>query len=167
MAERGKEQLAAIGRLPLLLIPKSMRLAFQHRIREAGEVRKARAGKYMVLSRAKSGRTWVRAMLSRLYVTKYGLPEQQLLEYDNFNKQNPAVPKVFFTHGHYLQAKFLDPAWRQEWGSKRLVFLARNPCDIAVSEYFQSTKRAKAHKVELYGIDKEQSMFDFVMNGPM
>jgi len=121
----------------------------------------------MVLSRAKSGRTWVRAMLSRLYQQHYGLDEAQLIEFDNFHKQNAAVPTLYFTHGHYLQERFSDASWRRGFGARKVLFLARNPCDVAVSEYFQSTKRASDHKVELHGVDPKLSMFEFVMNAPV
>ncbi len=117
----------------------------------------------MVLSRAKSGRTWLRAMLSRLYQQHFDLPEAQLIEYDNFHRQCAEIPTIYFSHGHYLRERFASDAWQKDFGGKKLIFLARNPCDVAVSEYFQSTKRAGQHKVELLGVDEELSMFDFVM----
>jgi hypothetical protein len=121
----------------------------------------------MVLSRAKSGRTWLRAMLSRLYQQHYGLEEAQLIEFDNFHRQQPEIPTLYFTHGHYLRGRFADARWRRSFGARRIVFLVRNPCDVAVSEYFQSTKRASDRKVELYGVDRDSSMFEFVMRGPI
>jgi hypothetical protein len=121
----------------------------------------------MVLSRAKSGRTWLRAMLSRLYQQHYALDEAQLIEFDNFHEQNAAVPTIFFTHGHYLRERFQSDSWRQSFGDRKILFLVRNPCDVAVSEYFQSTKRASDHKVELHGVDRDASMFDFVMDAPV
>ena len=121
----------------------------------------------MVLSRAKSGRTWLRAMLSRLYQQHYGLDEAQLIEFDNFRRQNPAIPTLYFTHGHYLQERFANDAWRRSFGARKILFLVRNPCDVAVSEYFQSTRRASEHKVELHGVDRDASMFDFVMRAPV
>lgn len=104
-------------------------------------------------------------MLSRLYQGAYGLPESQLLEFDNFHSQNAAVPKILFTHGQYLGNKLASITN----GTARpgIVFLVRHPCDVAVSEYFQSTKRASRHKVELHGVETGASMFDFVISGPM
>lgn len=148
-------------------IPKAARVWASHRVRSWRESQRARACDAMVLSRAKSGRTWLRAMLSRLYQQHYGLDEAQLLEFDNFHRQNADVPVFFFTHGHYLRERFEDPRWRRAFGDRRLVFLVRNPCDVAVSEYFQSTKRASDHKVDLHGVDRNASMFDFVMTAPV
>jgi len=153
--------------LAVSLIPRSARVWAAHRYRAWLESRRALACDAMVLSRAKSGRTWLRAMLSRLYQRHYGLAEAQLIEFDNFHRQNPAIPTLFFTHGHYLRDRFADPRWCRAFDERRVVFLARNPCDVAVSEYFQSTKRASEHKVELHGVDRGTSMFEFVMTAPV
>jgi hypothetical protein len=156
-----------ILQLPLLLLPKPARIAVAHRFREHRETRKARRCDVMVLSRAKSGRTWLRAMLSRLYQAANGLPEKQLLEFDNFHRKNAAIPKIFFTHGRYLRERLGTAQWQERFRHKRVIFLVRNPCDVAVSEYFQSTRRASEHKTELYAIDREVSMYDFVMTSGM
>jgi hypothetical protein len=164
-ARERKAQVSGLLRLPTFVVPKPARLAVMHRVRAHREQRRARGSDFIVLSRAKSGRTWLRAMLSRLYQRTYGLPESQLLEFDNFHCQNAAVPKILFTHGQYLAKKLHSIAA----GSSRpgIVFLVRHPCDVAVSEYFQSTKRASPQKVELHGVETNASMFDFVMSGPM
>jgi len=138
-----------------------------HRYRAWRESQGALGCDVMVLSRAKSGRTWLRAMLSRLYQQHYGLPETQLLEFDNFHRQQPAIPVFFFTHGHYLRERFGEPGWRRRFGASRMLFLVRHPCDVAVSEYFQSTRRASTAKQILHGVDDARSMADFVLRGPV
>ncbi|MEE2675072.1 MAG: sulfotransferase domain-containing protein [Myxococcota bacterium] len=154
--------------MALSLFPKPARLWASHRYRAWRESHDARGCDVMLLSRAKSGRTWLRAMLSRLYQQHYGLDEAQLIEFDNFHRQQKEVPIVYFTHGHYLRERFASESWRRSFGKRKLLFLARNPCDVAVSEYFQSTKRASVHKKELHGVDGEAlSMFDFVMQAPV
>ncbi|MEC9341585.1 MAG: sulfotransferase domain-containing protein, partial [Pseudomonadota bacterium] len=87
--------------------------------------------------------------------------------FDNFRRKNTAVPRVLFTHGFYLGDRMDSGLDRGPGISSPLVFLVRDPRDVAVSEYFQSTKRAKAHKRELYGVEQETTMFDFVMHGPL
>lgn len=147
---------------------KSTRLWFNRRYQAhrvaSHELRKARSCDFMVVSRAKSGRTWLRAMLSRLYQQHFDLAENQLLEYDNFHKQNPGAATVYFSHGHSLRDRVAKPAWQKTFGSKRIVFMVRNPLDVVVSEYFQSTKRATDQKRELLQIDRDVAMFDFVMH---
>lgn len=138
-----------------------------HAWRGRKELHRASKSSAIILSRAKSGRTWLRAMISRMYQTHYSLEEAQLLEFDNFHKQNSAIPRVLFTHGYYLRREIEATGSAKRYDGKSVAFLVRNPCDVAVSEYFQSTKRAKQTKVDLYGIDKDMPMFDFVMEGPM
>jgi len=138
-----------------------------HQWRGRKELGRAAKCDAIVLSRAKSGRTWLRAMISRMYQRHYSLDETQLLEFDNFHKQNRDIPLLLFTHGYYLRQEIESMGSAARCARKKCLFLVRNPCDVAVSEYFQSTKRAKQVKLDLYGIDKNMPVFDFVMKGPL
>lgn len=149
------------------LLPRERRIALRHRMRAGLDNRRVVAADILVLSRAKSGRTWLRAMLSRLYQKRHGLPENQLLEYDNFHSQQAAIPVVAMTHGHYLDHMARHPRHGSRLKDMPVVFLLRDPRDVAVSEYFQSTRRASAYKRELYQVEKDGSMFDFVMQSPL
>ncbi len=148
-------------------LPKQRRKALRHRMRAGLDNRRVLAADLLVLSRAKSGRTWLRAILSRLYQQRYGLAEQQLLEYDNFHRQAGEIPVVAMTHGHYLDRLAGHSRHGKRLKSMPVVFLLRDPRDIAVSEYFQSTRRASAYKRELYEVDDGASMFAFVMRSPL
>lgn len=148
-------------------LPRERRIALRHRLRAGLDNRRVLAADILVLSRAKSGRTWLRAMLSRLYQKRHALAENQLLEYDNFHQQNAAVPVVAMTHGHYLEHMARHPRHGQGLKDMPVVFLLRDPRDVAVSEYFQSTRRASAYKRELYQVEQEGSMFEFVMQSPL
>ncbi len=148
-------------------LPKQRRIAARHRLRAGLDNRQVLSADMVVLSRAKSGRTWLRAMFSRLYQRKYGLAENQLLEYDNFHKQNAQVPVVAMTHGHYLENLARHPRHGGPLKAMPVVFLLRDPRDVAVSEFFQSTRRASAYKRELYQVDEAGSMFEFVMQSPL
>lgn len=148
-------------------LPRNRRKALRHRLRAGLDNRRALAADLLVLSRAKSGRTWLRAMLSRLYQRRHGLPERQLIEYDNFHRQCAAVPVMSMTHGHYLDRLGRDARHGPVLKAKPVVFLLRDPRDVAVSEYFQSTRRASAHKRELYEVEQTASMFEFVVQSPL
>jgi hypothetical protein len=105
---------------------------------------------------------------------RYGLPASVIVTSDELARRHPGVPRVSATNGHYsyegavgekLAAGAPDCALRH----KAIVMLARNPCDIAVSWFFQFTKRQSAHKQELinhfieHPIDRRSiSMWDFV-----
>jgi hypothetical protein len=147
-------------------LPREPRRRLQRSLRGRLEIAQFRAADCTVLSRAKSGRTWLRAMLSRLYQLQFGLPERELLEFDNFHRRDPRAPKVAFTHGHALGELFDRDGAAAVLGNRRLLFLVRHPCDVAVSEFFQSTRRAGAAKRELFQVDGDLSMFEFVVAGP-
>jgi hypothetical protein len=148
-------------------LPRQRRIALRHRLRAGLDNRRVLAADILVLSRAKSGRTWLRAMLSRLYQKKHGLAENQLLEYDNFRRQAAAIPVMAMTHGHYLDHLARHARHGEKLKSMPVVFMLRDPRDVAVSEYFQSTRRASAYKRELYDVDQAGSMFEFVTQSPL
>ncbi len=148
-------------------LPRARRIALRHRLRAGLDNRRVLGADVLVLSRAKSGRTWLRAMLSRLYQQRDGLPADQLLEYDNFHRLNETVPIFAMTHGHYLERLARHPRHGAGLKAMPVVFLLRDPRDVAVSEYFQSTRRASAYKRELYQVEETGSMFDFVMRSPL
>lgn len=148
-------------------LPKSTRKRLRLKGRSGIELARCRRADAIILSRAKSGRTWLRAMISACYHERYGLPDNLLLEFDNLHRLDRRVPKVSFAHGHALADAFETPGHELWQEDKPLVFLIRNPCDVAVSEYFQSTRRASAYKREMWGVDTAAPMFDFVMSGPV
>lgn len=138
-----------------------LKVAANRAARAFDERRKARAADLIVLSHAKSGRTWLRVMLSHLYETQFGLPQGQMLEFDNLHRQNPTIPRVLFTHGYYIADRL------EQYRSKPFLFLVRHPADIAVSQYFQYTKRTKQRNKALIdnpaGLE-DAPMFDFILH---
>jgi len=100
-----------------------------------------------VVSYGKSGRTWLRLMLSRFYQRRHGLPEGAFLEYDNLHRQAAEIPTLFFTHGNYLRdytGHFDELA--ADFRDRPVLLLVRDPRDIAVSQYFQWAHRMGRHK---------------------
>lgn len=162
-----EKTLRAMGDIATAVLPKAPRKRLRARVRAHLALKRSQQSDVIVLSRAKSGRTWLRAMISRLFQRRHGLPENELLEFDNFHRAVAAIPKFSFVHGQGLDTVLdatPDPQWLR---GKKLVFLVRNPLDVAVSEYFQSTRRSTSGKREMHGVDTETPMFDFVMEGPM
>jgi hypothetical protein len=93
-------------------------------------------------------------MISRLYQLRYKLPESKLINTDEFSRKYPEIPRLAATNGCYsyeqevgklLTAGAPDNSLRH----KPVLFLARNPIDIAVSWYHQFTKRQSRAKQEL------------------
>ena len=73
----------------------------QRRGRE--EFRKYRECDYIFASYGKSGRTWVRVMISRYFQLVYNLPDNILMGFDNYTRLDSRIPKIFFTHDNYLR----------------------------------------------------------------
>jgi len=121
----------------------------------------------VIVSFGKSGRTWLRVMLSRLYQVKHGLPQRYLMGFDNFNYMNRAIPKVFYTHDNYIKDYTGNVDSKADFYDRKVVLLARDPRDVAVSQFFQWQYRMKPNKKILNrypGEGKDVSMFDFVMD---
>jgi hypothetical protein len=138
---------------------------YRARRRQQKIVRRLRESDAIVVTHTKSGRTWLLVMISHLFHLRYGTPERAIVKFDNLHRHDPRVPKIYFTRWANLitpddtaPPPALAPA-------TRLLFLFRDPRDVAVSYYFhlrnRSTPVERAHK----GVADEvlaKSMFDFV-----
>lgn len=103
--------------------------------------RRLREADAIILSMAKSGRTWLNAMLSHYYHLTAGAPPDQLLNAENFRRRGLRIPSVCFSHGREIE----DQSKLQERLRKiPVVFLYRDPRDVAVSMYFQRIPRKHA-----------------------
>lgn len=151
----------------LFFLPRRRKKAVERWLRGREEHRKLQAADYILMSWGKSGRTWLRVMLSRFYQIKHALPENSFLQFDNLHAIHREIPRVFFTHGNYLRnytGRWHD---KRDFYGKKIVMLARDPRDVAVSQYFQWRYRMVAWKKYLndyppHGADI--SLFDFVMD---
>lgn len=155
----------AIVRGPVF-VPAARRRAVDRWLRGRDELRKLRAADVAFVSWAKSGRTWVRLMLSRFYQVHHDLPESSFLDFDNLKRRDPAIPSVFFTHGNYLRDYTGDFATKQPFYDARVVLLARDPRDVAVSQFFQWKHRMRDWKRALNEYPEagdELSLYEFVM----
>lgn len=148
------------------LLPPERRIALERRIRGRFEWQKLRGCDVVVVSFGKSGRTWLRVMMSRLYQLRHGLPEKMLLQYDNMHRRNAAVPKVHYSHDNYLKDYTGHDADKSDYRDTPVVLLARHPADTAVSQYFQWKYRMRSRKKKINDYPDENvdiSIYDFVM----
>jgi hypothetical protein len=119
-----------------------------------------------IVSHTKSGRTWLRGMLSHLYHQRYGIPESLVIKHDNFRKLHPDCPIVFLTRDTTLPS---FSRWRRDVAIPRetpCLFLVRDPRDVAVSFYFHLHKRAsdpERDRKEIRPEDLELPLFAFSM----
>ncbi len=148
-------------------LPEKRRIALERRLRGKEEARKLTLCDAVVVSYGKSGRTWLRVMLSRFYHTKHHLKSSQLLGFDNLHAKNPAIPKIFFTHDNYLKDYTGHADSKQDYYGHKVILLARDPRDIAVSQFFQWKFRMRPAKMKLNRYpppESDISLFDFVMH---
>lgn len=149
----------------LFFLPQEQRIGLERRLRGREEYRKLQLADWVLMSWGKSGRTWFRVMLSRFYQVKYGLPQRQLLGFDNLHRQNPAIPSVLFSHNNYMRDYLRDWSTLNHFRGKKVVLLVRDPRDVAVSQYFQWQHRMRPHKKllnEYPAHNKDLSIFEFV-----
>jgi hypothetical protein len=119
----------------------------------------------VVVTHTKSGRTWLLVMISHLFHLKYGTPERAIVKFDNLHRQDPRVPKLYFTRWANLITPDDTAPPPALPAATRWLFLFRDPRAIAVSYYFhlrnRSTPVERAHKGVADAV-LTKSMFDFV-----
>jgi hypothetical protein len=151
----------------LFFLPKEKKIRIDRWLRGKEEYRKLKLADGVIVSFGKSGRTWLRVMLSRFYQVKYGIGERHLIGFDNLHKKNRAIPKLFFTHDNYLKDYTGNRDSKADFYDKKVVLLIRNPLDVAVSQFFQWKYRMRPGKKALnqypeHGSDIE--IYDFLMD---
>src|SRR5918994_6599135 len=139
---------------PTAVLPTRSRVAARRRLLARLELAKAARTDLLIIGHPKSGNTWLKVMLSRLYQVRHGLPASLIVTSDELARRNPAIPRISATNGYYsyeggVGAALAPEAPASPLRHKPIVFLARHPCDIAVSWFFQFTRRQSAHKQEL------------------
>jgi len=152
----------------LFFLPYRRRKSIDRWFRGRGEFRRIHEADWLLLSWGKSGRTWLRVMLSRFYQLHHGLEKNRMLGFDNLHRINSNIPTVFFTHGNYLR-DYTGHGYdtKVDFYGNKIVFLARDPRDVAVSQFFQWKYRMRPPKKRLndyppHGAEIE--IFDFMMN---
>ena len=141
-------------------------LVAERKLRGVEQFDKLQKADIVLVSFGKSGRTWLRVMISHLFRVMYKLPDKAILGFDNFHNLNSSVPKTFFTHDNYIKDFTGDFETKAPFYNKRVVLLARDPRDVAVSQFFQWKFRVKPTKVAINNYPprgSDISLFDFVM----
>jgi hypothetical protein len=123
------------------LVPGSTALRLKRDLRDAAWQSEADA---VVISFPKSGRTFVRAMLARLYQRRFGIDERGLLEFSTLRHAPADVPRVLFTHaGDAMRAPDEIRVDQSAYAGKKVVLIARHPGDIAVSRFHHLKHRSR------------------------
>jgi hypothetical protein len=127
--------------------------------------RKLRLADAVVVSFGKSGRTWLRVLLSRIYQLQHGLGQRAVIGFDNLHYQTGAVPKIMFTHDNYVKDYTGHRDTKEDFYDKKVILLARDPRDVAVSQYFQWKYRMRPNKKDINAYPTtDLEPFEFVMS---
>ncbi|MET4129238.1 sulfotransferase domain-containing protein [Roseovarius sp. MBR-6] len=154
-------------RLTLAGASEEDRLRAERRLRGYQHFTRLKRADAAVVSYGKSGRTWLRVMMSRLYQQVYDLPEDILIGFDNFHNMDARIPRVFYTHDNYIGDYTGNTDTKADFYDKKVLLLMRDPRDVAVSQFFQWRYRMRPGKKALndYLPDGDESpIFDFVMH---
>jgi len=151
----------------LFWLPRERRIRVDRWLRGREEFRKLQLADAVIVSFGKSGRTWLRVMLSRFYQVRHGLSERHLIGFDNLHRMNAAIPKLFFTHDNYIKDYTGHRDSKADFYNSKVVLLVRNPFDTAVSQFFQWKFRMRPGKKALneypeHGSDVD--IYTFVMS---
>lgn len=173
LSDRLKRQIILKATQPLPAVP---RVRLREELLGRLEIGRARRARYFIIGHPKSGNTWLRTMISHLYRQRYGLAESLVLKSDELHLAHPSCPRFLVTNAFYsyeavigraMDAARADPAFLD----RRVLLLARHPCDIAVSWYIQFTKRMSSAKRELINARLKRPVdpatvgkWEFVMN---
>ena len=118
----------------------------------------------VVVSHTKSGRTWLRVMISRVYQQKYDLPSDLVLKFDSYHRIEPRVPRIYFNRDTRVPTFSDDQPFVPLGSDKKVVFLVRDPRDVAVSFFFHVRNRATVAELERKGIPeaaRSLSLYEF------
>ena len=155
-------------RLDLLGADQDQRLQAERLLRGRERYRQLRKADAVIVSYPKSGRTWLRVMLSRLYQRIYDLPDDIVIQFDNFHHMDRRIPRLFFTHDAHIGEYIGHAGSKRAYHDKKVLLLARDPRDVAVSQFFHLRFRTKDWKREMNFYppdDSDLGLFDFVRQG--
>ena len=147
-------------------MPVARRRHIERWMRGRDQFQKLKDADVVVVSPGKSGRTWLRVMLSGYFHRAYGLGGDELIGFDNLHRKDPRIPRIFFTHDNYLKDYTGAGSSKRDFYDKRVIFMVRQPQDVVVSEYFNWKHRMRPGKMYLNDFpekDEEVGLFDFMM----
>lgn len=154
----------------MLLVPflnRELGVRIERRLRGFEESRRLQRADAIVVSFGKSGRTWLRVMLSRFYGVRHKLPESSLMGFDNLSRRHADIPKLLFTHDNYLSDYTGNSREKSDYLGHKVVLLVRDPADVAVSQFFQWQHRMKPRKklINAYPAhDRQVEVSEFVLD---
>lgn len=148
-------------------LPEERKIHLERWLRGRSEYRELRRDDVVIAAFGKSGRTWLRVLLSRVYLLTHGTSESPLLSFGRSSRHDPTQPTIFFTHDNYIKDYTGNTDSKTDFYDRRVLLLIRDPRDVTVSQYFQWKHRMKRKKTRLNDYPPkgtDVSIYDFLMN---
>ena len=86
---------------PSAILPRPLRVPLRRRLLGKLEVDIARRSQLLIITHPKSGNTWLKVMLTRLYGIRHGIAPEDFAKYPALADRNPAIPRFAATNGWY------------------------------------------------------------------
>jgi len=148
-------------------LPEEKKVPLERWMRGRSEYRELRRADVVVAAFGKSGRTWLRVMLSDVSRLSKADSDDMLQSSGGSAGRNASRPRIFFTHDNYIQDYTGNRDSKADFADRRVLLLVRDPRDVTVSQYFQWKHRMKRTKTRVNHFPPkgtEVSIYDFVMN---
>ncbi len=146
-----------------IVLPREASIRTERWLRGYEDVKMLDGADGVIVSYGKSGRTWLRVMITRYFAHKHGLPDKQIMAFDEFHRLNPSIPILLFSHDNYINDYLGTDRKLDIYGKHKIVLLARDPRDTAVSWYFQWKHRMlKRKKVINRAPLEDPGIFNFI-----
>lgn len=156
-----------LGESAIGMLPDSPRISLRRVLRNYKEKSRLRNADITVIAHPKSGSTWLRFQLARVYQRKFNLPEAVIPRIESYHLLNSSIPRLHMAGYEYIKHTIARPAPDRELAGKRVVFVVRHPIDVIVSLYFHILKHAARERklfnnwpLSLDGV----SVYDFALN---
>lgn len=117
------------------------------------------AADLVLVSHAKSGRTWLVALISHVLHLTRGVPVDELWDGDRFHRLDPAIPKLFTTHERN-EPEAIRRRLPELVRDRRLLLLVRDPRDVIVSWYHHHARRSTPRTRARLGLPLEMDRID-------
>lgn len=119
---------------------------------------------FYLISYPKCGRTWLRTLIAKILSESYNvkLSKRDFFSLEKYSEKCTDIPSIRVTHDPDADTtadnseNFLKDLIQHRYQNENIIFLVRDPRDVLVSHYFQSTRRPKKQG-EYY--DKDISAF--------
>ena len=155
--------------MSLAQLSHSLTIPIRRVVRMEKEKARLRRSHLSVIAHPKSGSTWLRFQLARLYQRRFGLPETILPRLERLPGLDRRVPYINMVGYEFIKRRVVEPPPLADLTGHRIIFLSRHPCDVVVSLYFHVLKHATLQRklFNRWPLDLEsRSIVDFVMNDP-